>query len=711
MNVIEDLPAERKRPPPAALTHTGDNSCILYGAEVERCWPACTAYKDPVCQIIHFLPMCNELLFDISMQLREQTSGALSLVSFGSSETYMLPSTGPHSDRVKTFVRWLLKSHVCITSFKLRDMGTTENGRFLFDELSNNTSLKKLTLQFTLDLAVPTHITAILPKLRSLEALSCSTTIRRTGALVNAVSALLRTTTSLTSIVLDAYWNNDQLQKSFFEALAGNSTLKSVELHTFWVSETAQGPLGDYVRSNRLLTNLTLLGDDLDGEELFLDETLVRSGTLSTLEIGNVCGGERTVRVLTNIIAECAVLKKLTVCEVRVKYTNISKATLERFAEALAHNEALKELTLPYTLWHRENWIAFFASLPRNRHLKKLFVSQHGFRDYMTIPPVLEALAYTSTSARVSFEYYIHVPGANLMHSRAFSRIFIHGGELFKVDALQKLPFLDHFTYLALNICEADQRVFAPLAKYLQATKVLRDLHLRLSGPQYVQSDATSPCWSLLFQSILANTSITNIEIVSIDFPYMHTFAHTIGHSRNITRASIPLRINRAIAINFIVSLSEVIGDNYNLVEVQVYSMDLDAERTRCWFTIMETTRRNSGLVERAAAFNQASPLDWYTATALEKVSRYPALLKLLAEKEGIAACEVSRMVRSRLYSVDGLHDFMRLTGVVKEYVTCVPPVGDCSIQLDDLNDDCWRLVRRYLCFDDVKRFTDYKPD
>ncbi|KAL1445152.1 hypothetical protein MTO96_045167 [Rhipicephalus appendiculatus] len=68
-------------------------------------------------------------------------------------------------------------------------------------------------------------------------------------------------------------------------------------------------------------------------------------------------------------------------------------------------------------------------------------------------------------------------------------------------------------------------------------------------------------------------------------------------------------------------------------------------------------------------------------------------------------------MIRRRLCSIDGLHDFMRLTGVVKEHVTCVPPVGDCSMQLSDLHIDCWRLLRRYLRFDDVKCFAVYKPD
>ncbi|KAL1442695.1 hypothetical protein MTO96_030668 [Rhipicephalus appendiculatus] len=71
--------------------------------------------------------------------------------------------------------------------------------------------------------------------------------------------------------------------------------------------------------------------------------------------------------------------------------------------------------------------------------------------------------------------------------------------------------------------------------------------------------------------------------------------------------------------------------------------------------------------------------------------------------EEGIAAEEVARMVRSRLRSVEGLNDFMRLTGVVKQHVTCAPPVDDRSVQLEVLNIHCWRLLRRYRSIDDVK--------
>ncbi|KAL3206831.1 hypothetical protein MRX96_052757 [Rhipicephalus microplus] len=60
-------------------------------------------------------------------------------------------------------------------------------------------------------------------------------------------------------------------------------------------------------------------------------------------------------------------------------------------------------------------------------------------------------------------------------------------------------------------------------------------------------------------------------------------------------------------------------------------------------------------------------------------------------------------MIRRRLRNVERLDDFMRLTGVVKEHMTCAPPVEDGGMQLQDLGNDCWRRVRRYLSFDDVR--------
>ncbi|KAL1440475.1 hypothetical protein MTO96_009408 [Rhipicephalus appendiculatus] len=347
----------------AAITkESGDPRDIDHGEGVEHYRPVCTASEGQVCHIIHFLPVCNKLLFHIGMQLREQRSGSLSLLCFDPCETGLIPPSSPDSSRANTFLRWLLKSHICITAIKIRDMLLTPLSEFAFDELPLNARLTKLRLHFIIEDALQNHMTKLLPRLLSLKELSCSIVFQRADALVAAISVLLRTTTCLTSLAFEGSFEDCQPPNAFIDALTVNSTLKSLELWASWKTFTAHGPFGEYVRSNGVLTSLTVFGDDVDREGLFLVDTLVGNGTLSALEILKACGGEATVRFLTRIIAECAALKKLTICEVRVQNAKISKATSRPFAEALAKNETLEEITLPYALWHRSNWIAFLPS-------------------------------------------------------------------------------------------------------------------------------------------------------------------------------------------------------------------------------------------------------------------------------------------------------------------------------------------------------------
>ncbi|KAL1445295.1 hypothetical protein MTO96_045098 [Rhipicephalus appendiculatus] len=99
-------------------------------------------------------------------------------------------------------------------------------------------------------------------------------------ALVTAVSELLGTTTCLRSLALHASCEDGQSQKMFIDTLAANSTLKTLDLLADWNTAEPPGGLGDYVRSDRLLTKLMLLNYVLDREELLLDECLIRNSTL-----------------------------------------------------------------------------------------------------------------------------------------------------------------------------------------------------------------------------------------------------------------------------------------------------------------------------------------------------------------------------------------------------------------------------------------------
>ncbi|KAL1475473.1 hypothetical protein MTO96_037277 [Rhipicephalus appendiculatus] len=109
------------------------------------------------------------------------------------------------------------------------------------------------------------------------------------------------------------------------------------------------------------------------------------------------------------------------------------------------------------------------------------------------------------------------------------------------------------------------------------------------------------------------------------------------------------------------------------------------------WFAWYNTSWRNSGIVARAAHFVKRTRYDRRCASALETVSRHPALMEELAEVLSLSDDEGASLVRTRLSDIqEGMHEFMRLAGVsLKDKVTCQPSV-DGRKQLHDLNEYCW---------------------
>ncbi|KAH7931521.1 hypothetical protein HPB51_029826 [Rhipicephalus microplus] len=240
-------------------------------------------------------------------------------------------------------------------------------------------------------------------------------------------------------------------------------------------------------------------------------------------------------------------------------------------------------------------------------------------------------------------------------------------------------------------------------ANYIRGTTVLRRLILTVPNPSLTEDTAPLLSWTILSESFSTNTSIEHFDIYSeSEFQYSDHLARSIGHSRSITRLTLSLNTPGS-ADEFLFHLSSALDQNYNLLKMDSFGVSVGVDASYWLFRIRETMRRNCGLLERSAAYHYPGHLDRCTATALEKVSRNPALVRELANRWDIPAWQSAKMIRSRLRNVEGLDDFMRLTGVVKEHVTCAPPVEDGGMQLQDLGNDCWRRVRRYLSFNDVR--------
>lgn len=676
------------------------------GGSADRYRPPCTVSNGEPCQINDYLSTFNMMLFNIGMQLQELPGGWLSLVILSSRGPKIKDPSESELHRAREFLRWLLKGHACITSLDIREATVVKRIEIVLQAMREEfkPSALKMALHGETVLA---HITRLLPRFEKVEELHChyigySDT---TDAFVTALSALLETTTCLRSLTFHGFFLRDRTLKIFTDAVAANTTLKSLdvgdsEVYRVRRNRVLRNAEADAV-SMRLMRGPRPCRDHYSGR--FFEEAVLSNTVLSSLTVLQIRGGERSVHRLTNIIAGCNALIKITISTTLHKSCHITKEAFTRFSEALADNNTLEELKLSYHLWQPEYWITFFTFLPRNERLKILDVSDHSIPDYGSFPALFEALAKTETSVRVSFGNYTHVPEADLMHFKGFSGIFICSDE---IPALQRLPKLNHITSVSLLLGDTSSSLFPHLKTYIAGTTVLRELRFIVINSCAPTTDGSAECWRLLFESISVCSSLAQLEfnVTSLrDDGCKDLLAHTISGSTSITRVTVHLFPLDRDSIRFVLLLSKEIQENYTLLDLQLGHASLTSEATHSWLAIMETTRRNSGFVARAATFLQTSRLDRYNAVALEQVLRNPALVRELAERECIAQDEVATTIRNGLLSVDGLHDFMRLTGVVKQTVTCAPSGDGCSTTLLDLNVDCWRCVRRHLSFDDVK--------
>ncbi|XP_077505740.1 uncharacterized protein LOC144115290 isoform X1 [Amblyomma americanum] len=183
-----------------------------------------------------------------------------------------------------------------------------------------------------------------------------------------------------------------------------------------------------------------------------------------------------------------------------------------------------------------------------------------------------------------------------------------------------------------------------------------------------------------------------------MDVANLERFADIVEASQSIRRLNM-MMVPRQKSIIFLRRFSAGITANYTLTRVVLLTR---IEPSDDWFCVMDTARRNSDLVNRAIVFVTASRFDKYCATALKPVAEHRAILQEFAEIATVSEAEAAGMIRSALYSLQDMHNFMRAVGVVKKRVVCYPR-EDVAMQLDELHFDCWLHVRQHLQLEDVK--------
>ncbi|KAH8040181.1 hypothetical protein HPB51_009559 [Rhipicephalus microplus] len=458
--------------------------------------------------------------------------------------------------------------------------------------------------------------------------------------------------------------------------------------------------LKEYLSSTTALKVFTMSTSNRSLQRAVL-EGVLENTSIEKLSLSRFKGTEENTALVSRIIREKRAIPTLSILSSDDPFEQHS--LYDCWVQPLIQNDVLVEVTLSVSMLHTTKWSDFLRVLPTKQNLK--MVNLMNTSSYPKIRWLCTELKDSGSEEKVYLGYDPDFrQSTEQLHCKA-----IWGANLWTVQpgdhllaVVRQLPNFQGLRVLGIPIRSDHMRLSLALAEFLRSATALHtlDLRIKVNGPQ--QANAQNPWWKIILESIGRSKTVKNLHLTvsGMSIQDSHDLADSVKHNTCITELYLgctPKANNTA----FFRRLSQGIEENYTLASLK-FEGGLDADCGSHWLAVEETTWRNSGLVPRAARIKQASKSDRYVTRAVDRVSRYPGLLEEVARRAKLDQSELAALVRDRLMAIQSLDGFMGFVGVVKERVMC-HSAEDGRVQLDDLNEDCWRHVRRYLVADDVR--------
>ncbi|KAL1416465.1 hypothetical protein MTO96_000744 [Rhipicephalus appendiculatus] len=646
----------------------------------------------------YFMRECN------SEKCRERAESSL-----WSTSTIPASTWGePHDFQVQMsagVMHQLLKHHRCVASLGIASFQFQWCVQPLRDALPYS-RLRKLKMT-CLSSLMSDGLWAAIPALTTLEELDCSVfcccSNYRSNELSSALATLVRTSPSLVVVSLAGISMEEQATKDLLGALTENGVLRELSLGMWVIPETCGKELARYLVSSPSLVTLSYTGDS-EKTEVAVLEAILNNRTMSKVIISTFTGHVVSITLVASILSKNAAIRSFEIGYIHEEVSQDHQNLYDIWLEALKENDALEELSFPCEIWSRQQWTRLKAIISSKHHLKRFNV-RSDIENYEFLKDVCHALEDSDVHNKVFCGDYLVEESIDLLKCKMFSGLhFVDAREDVKVTALRQLLDCDHLTSLVLQIPSGNLAVCSALAEYVQSTSVLRKLEARTEYSD--EQDFPDDWWHTIGRSLSKNESIRELAFHAHNMSdsgvaILAQAVKASGNIRKLTFGDTSMTSLRA----FVNRLSADIAQNHTLLGVVLEGrLDqgwLDAFRNV--FAISEATRRNSDLLAAAAAFPKATEMDRRSAAALERIYKLHAvLLEDLAELVEVSVAEIGGMAHRHLQRTAGLDQYMRTTGVVKERVACHPR-DDGRMQLDDLGEDVWGLVRRFLMLDDVK--------
>ncbi|KAH7949217.1 hypothetical protein HPB49_006395 [Dermacentor silvarum] len=674
---------------------------VITGSTIDYRSP-CTAGEHRTCRIVCQLSAWNDVLSDAYLELRKEPSrvGLLSLATL--EQAYPSAAEDRKLHRCATVVYWLLKNHRCVVSVdvNLRNLGA--HYMLVFVALRDNLSIKALKLGLWTYWSDHQEPRAIASCLENIEELECRLFPDWPSQILSALTILLRNTTSssLTSIKIPKLPLRNHEAGALLEVLVTNKALKKLSMRG---SDLTSAWINHRHKFRRHLVNTGSLTALSVSDLVEMRKDVFK--TLTHVALQRIVVDEDSATVVTRILTENGVLRCFNMSEMRADSEARREDFFDSWLPALTDNETLEEFTLPLSAWNHRLWKRFFGMLPTRRVTRKITI-EITQDDYHSMPTVYGVLEETPGVGRLVFFKRLN-PLSNSdtvwnEPSQCHAWLFHNTQDVFSA-ILRQLPSLSHVTCAQFRISAdlLDETTSAAISSYVRTTSTLKRLCLTCFSLES-GADNAAGLWSDVIESLAANTSLTTLALKPryITEHAIHCLANVLKSSRNIHTVHIDFE-ESADGDAFVRALSAGVAETFVLLGIYL-SGYFDSRVPREWFTVRDTARRNSCLVALAAEFVSGHRRDRYCAGALERVYGHAALPGQVAQLSSVGEADATAMVREALKSIQGIHDFMRLAGVVRDRVQCRPGAESGSAQLDSLDDNCWRCVRRYLRLDDV---------
>ncbi|KAK8764955.1 hypothetical protein V5799_032436 [Amblyomma americanum] len=677
-----------------------------FTGEVFDCTLPCTGSKDQACQIIHHLSAWNDALLQGRYELRERarTRPELKLA-------FVAPFAALNDLekllKVATLLYILIKKHHCLTAVDVVIGRLNVYDAILCDALRDNEHIQSVTL---LDL---THnrdefkpFFSVMPSLKNLRHFEYTTDAEVRKAHLRALESTLVKTNTLESLHIPGLWIYDMDSTDLLTAIARYASLRELTL-SFSFLEQASDDCGDefseYLKNSDTLTTLSLEGDcdfrDACGKRFL--RALRDSESILSLKVDEIFVDNEALDLIASVFANNTVLRSFLI-HPAYKCVIDGGGHCDSWLPSLTRNDTIEEMTLPFQIWQPPQWLEFFEVLSRKQRLKMItigwaemsvsdlnefcmLICQSGAEERVTFNPVFDLSLYDNNFSLIRCKSFVDIE-ADCEDNAA---------QLQKLTA--EVSAVSHVTSLTLSISPLPAEVdpLSPIASLIGATTTLKALRIFVTATDKA-ANYTNLSWTATIESLSRNQSISNlhIDLNIMKAEDIERLADVIRCSDTITRLGVT--VEERMSDLFPKHLSRGIASNYTLLSVQFLGhSDPNA------FAVTDTTRRNCGLVARASQLRMGARLERTTACAMERVFRHRALLKEFAQVECISVEKAAAELRVALCAFDDMRSFMVMAGVVRVSVVCHAR-EDMQTQLDDLNEPCWRVLRRYLFLDHV---------